>query len=114
MAGGWRDGRLEDDTMDFPSWLKKFDLARWWQAAIVVSLVTLLAALAAGQNGFAMIGLAGVLCGFGKWMNHRKEMEIRPSGTLTTYERANRTQGLVLVGLGVVLGLIGLYRVIAS
>jgi hypothetical protein len=103
-----------DDAMDFPAWLKNFDLARWWQAAIVVGVVVLLAALAAGQSGIAIIGLAGVFCGFGEWMNHRKEMENRRGGTLTTYERANRPQGLVLVGLGVVLALIGFYRLIVS
>jgi hypothetical protein len=41
-------------------------------------------------------------------------MEIRRGGTLTTYERANRPQGLVLVSLGVVLALIGFYRLIVS
>jgi hypothetical protein len=100
--------------MDLPGWLKNFDLARWWQAAIVVGIVVLLAALAAGERGIAIIGLAGVFCGFGEWMNHRKEMEISRLGTLTTYERANRPQGLVLVALGVALAIIGFYRLIVS
>jgi hypothetical protein len=100
--------------MDIPNWLKNFDFARWWQAAIVVGVVTLLAALAAGERGIAIIGLAGVFCGFGEWMNHRKEMQIRHGGTLTTYERVNRPQGLVLAGIGVFLALIGFYRLIVN
>jgi hypothetical protein len=79
-----------------------------------VGVVTLLAALAAGERGIAIIGLAGVFSGFGERMNHRKEMEIRHGGTLTTYERVNRPQGLVLVGFAVVLALIGFYQLIEN
>ncbi len=88
-------------------WLKSFaeklDLARWWKVAIVVGLAILLAALAAKDRDIIVIGLAIIACGFGEWLNHRMETEIRHGGTLTTFERVNRPLGLTLDGIGVVL-----------
>jgi hypothetical protein len=100
--------------MDAPEWLKKIDLQRWWNLAIAIGFVLVLASLAASDHAIAIIGIAIMVFGFGERFNHRMEMEIRPGGTLTTYERHNRPQGLALLGLGVVLGAIGLYRLIAN
>jgi hypothetical protein len=100
--------------MDFPEWLKKIDLERWCNLAIAIGVVFVIASLAANDHAVAIMGLAIMAFGFGERFNHRMEMEIRPGGTLTTYERRNRPQGLALIGLATVLGAVSLYRLIAN
>jgi hypothetical protein len=91
-------------------WLKELDLQRWWIAAIAVGLVVIVAALTAKNNAVAIIGFGIIACGFGEWFNHRMEIQIIHGGTLTTYPRFNRSQGLALVALGIILTGFGLYR----
>jgi hypothetical protein len=97
-------------------WLKgfaeKFDLARWWKAGIVVGLAILLGALAAKDRDVVVIGLAIIACGFGEWLNHRMEMEIRHGGKLTTFERVNRPLGVALDAIGIVLAAFGLFHLL--
>lgn len=95
-------------------WLQKLDLQGWWKVAIAVGVVILLAALAAGDRGFAVIGLGIIAAGFGEWMNHRMETEILHGGQFTTYERVNRPMGLALEGIGIFLIALGLYLVVTK
>jgi hypothetical protein len=90
-------------------WLKNFDVQRWWKAAIVVGLAVIVAALAIKERDIVVVGFGVVACGFGEWMNHRMETEIRHGGTLTTFERKNRPLGLALDAIGVVLIVLGFY-----
>jgi hypothetical protein len=94
-------------------WLKgfaeKLDLARWWKVAILVGLAIVVAALAAKDRDVVVIGLAIIACGFGEWLNHRMEMEIRHGGKVTTFERVNRPLGLVLDAIGIVLAGFGFF-----
>ncbi len=78
-------------------WLRNFDLRRWWIAAIAVGVAVLVPASATKDHDIAIIGFGIVACGFGEWMNHRMETEIKNNGTLTTFPRVNRLQGIVLV-----------------
>jgi hypothetical protein len=88
---------------------------RWWNLAIAIGVAFALASLVVDNHPSAILGVAIMAFGFGERFNHRMgEMEIRPGGTLTTYERHNRPQGLALVGLAVVLGAIGLFRLIVG
>ena len=97
-------------------WLKSFaeklDLARWWKVAIFVGLAILLAALTAKDRDVVVIGLAIIACGFGEWLNHRMEMEIRHGGKPTTFERGNRPLGLALDAIGIVLAVFGLLHLL--
>jgi hypothetical protein len=56
--------------------------------------------LAAKDNDVVVIGFGVIACGFGEWINHRMETEIRRGGTLTTFERVNRPMGLTLDAIG--------------
>jgi hypothetical protein len=95
-------------------WLNNFDLGRWWIAAIAVGVAVLVPASSAKDHDIALVGFGLVACGFGEWMNHRMETEIKLAGTLTTFERDNRVLGFVIDGLGIILIAVGLYRVLAS
>jgi hypothetical protein len=75
------------EKLDLASFAEKLDLARWWKVAIAVGLTILLAALAAKEHDFSVIGLGIIACGFGEWLNHRMETQIKHGGTLTTFER---------------------------
>lgn len=95
-------------------WLSKLDLGRWWKVTIAAGIAMIVPAIAAKDHGFALIGLGVIALGFGEWMNHRMEKQIRHGGTLTTFERVNRPVGLALDGIGIVLIALGLFRVITS
>ncbi len=93
-------------------WLKGFDLRRWWIAAIPVGVVIAVASIAAKDHAVTLIGLAIVTVGFGEWMNHRMETEIRKDGTLTTFERNNRALGIAMDIVGGVLFALGILPLI--
>lgn len=93
-------------------WLKGLDLGRWWIAAIALGIVIIVAAVAAKDYAVILIGLGIIAAGFGEWMNHRMETEIRKDGTLTTFERKNRALGLMMDVVGVVLFLLGVIPLI--
>ena len=95
-------------------WLQKLDFNRWWKVAIAVGVVIALASLPAKDHGIFLVGIGISACGFGEWMNHRMEMEIKFGGKLTTFERKNRPMGLVLDGLGILLFAVGVYRIVTS
>jgi hypothetical protein len=95
-------------------WLKKLDLQRWWIVAIAMGFAMAIAALHYNNSNIAIVSLGIIACGFGEWMNHRKEMAIMHRGTLTTYPRVNRPQGVALVVVGIILIGVGLYRLVIS
>jgi hypothetical protein len=97
-----------------PSWLEKLDLQRWWKVAIAVGVAIVVPAVSVKDQGFALIGLGVIALGFGEWMNHRMETQIKYSGTLTTFERVNRPMGLALDGVGIILIALGLFRIVVS
>jgi hypothetical protein len=96
------------------SFVEKFDIQRWWKAAFFAGLAILVTAIAAKDDCFKVIGLGIMVFGWGEWLNHRMETEIRHGGTLTTYERINRPLGLAIAGLGVVVVALGLYCLFAK
>lgn len=97
-------------------WLKgfveKFDLGRWWKVAIVIGLAILLGALAAKDRDMIVLGIAITCCGFGEWLNHRMETEVRRGGTLTTFHRHNRPIGVTLDVIGIALAAFALYHLL--
>jgi hypothetical protein len=95
-------------------WLKELDLGRWWKVAIAIGVVIAAVAIAAKDHPSALIGFGMISSGFGEWMNHRMETEIRAGDAQTTFERNNRPLGLVFAILGLVLIAIGLLTLITQ
>jgi hypothetical protein len=76
--------------------------------------VILLAGVAARDHAIDLVGLGIIAIGFGEWLNHRMEKSIVGGAPLTTFERKNRTSGIVLDVLGALLIFVGLYRLISN
>jgi hypothetical protein len=84
-------------------WLKSLDLGRWWKVAIATGLVIAVIAIGVKDRADTLIGLGMISCGFGEWINHTMETTTKAGGTLTTFERKNRTLGLAFAILGLLL-----------
>jgi hypothetical protein len=81
--------------MEFPAWLKNFDAARWWQAAIVVGIASSCLPHSRPDRAVSLsLALREYSAASVNGRSTARKIEIRRGGTLTTYERANRPQGL--------------------
>ncbi len=88
-------------------WLEKFDLARWWLAAISFGVGVTIVATTVKEHAVVLVGFGIVACGFGEWMNHRMEQA-------TEIKRLNQPQGIALIVIGIILMAIGIYRLTTS
>lgn len=79
--------------------LKNFHLRKWLHPVFAVGLALVVVGLAVKNHDIALFGLGVIACGFGEQ-------------TLEGYSRFNRPIGFALVGLGVLLIGVGLYRLV--
>jgi hypothetical protein len=94
-------------------WLDKFDLARWWLAAISFGVGITVVATTVKEHDVVLVCFGIVACGFGEWMNHRITTEPHTE-KVAEITRLNQPQGKALVIIGVILMAIGLYRLTSS
>jgi uncharacterized membrane protein len=76
---------------------------------IAVGLAILLAALAATLFLWVLVLYSAALAN-----DYGKDLEVSRHGTLTLFPRVNKPVGLFLVGLGIIVAMMGLYRLIAT
>jgi hypothetical protein len=100
--------------------LKGFDLTLWWNSLIAIGLAIIVAALAAHERGLIFIGLGMISWGFGEWVNHKQLIQITPPNVyvpqsmITSYPRFSAPFGLCLDGVGLVLIVVGLWKLLFS
>jgi hypothetical protein len=103
--------------MDF---LKTFDLTHWWNKLIAVGVPIIVAALAANERGLIFIALGVIAFGLGESINHRKEIEITPpnvyvpAAMITSYHRSMRPLGVVFDVAGLILIVVGFWKLLAA
>jgi uncharacterized membrane protein YidH (DUF202 family) len=96
-------------------WLEKFDLARWWLAAISFGVGVTIVATTVKEHAVVLVGFGIVACGFGEWMNHQiKSVTEKEKEIVTEITRINPPQGMALVVVGIILMAIGVYRLTTS
>ena len=83
------------------NWFNNLNLGRWWHPAIALGLVLAVGALFIKNRELAEIGLGIAICGVGEQ-------------TLEGDSRFTRPIGFALVGLGIILIAVGLYRLVRS
>jgi uncharacterized membrane protein len=79
--------------------LNNLNFRKWWHPAIAVGIALVVAALAIKNHELAEIGLGIAACGIGEQ-------------ALERYSRFNRPIGFSLIGLGIILIAVGLYRLV--
>ncbi|MGE3990118.1 hypothetical protein [Pseudorhodoplanes sp.] len=98
--------------------LRSFDLDLWWNKLVAVGLAILVAALAAANKDLIFIALGMVACGFGEGINHRRDISFTapsaylPQHMITQYLRLWHPVGVLLDIGGVILIVLGLYRML--
>jgi hypothetical protein len=101
-------------------WLKGFELDLWWNKLIAVGVAIVVAALAAKERGLIFVGLGLIAIGFGELLNHRRHESITPPSAwqpqflITGHLRMPHPLGLAIDGVGVILMLVGLYRLLTA
>lgn len=94
--------------------LKDIDLRMWWIALILFGVSVIIGALAAKERDWALIGLGAAVCGFGEWAQRPLHTDFCPGWQITSYPRQFNVVGALLDLVGVILILVGLYRVLWS
>jgi len=100
--------------------LKGFDLTLWWNSLVAVGLAIIVAALAAHERGLIFIGLGMISWGFGEALNHKTMIEFTPpnayipQGVITSHPRISRPIGLCLDSAGIVLIVVGFWKLLFS
>ncbi|MEQ8283285.1 MAG: hypothetical protein RIC04_15005 [Parvibaculum sp.] len=92
----------------------------WYVALIAVGAVIASASAASGNAAALLVGLGFVLVGVGEFINHPFRSDIqfddvgRPAYQISGRARAPKVVGLAVDAFGVVLLLLGLYRIVLS
>jgi hypothetical protein len=98
---------------------KAFDLSKWWRAVTAAGVGISLAAIAAKYPPAILIGLGLLSFGSGEWIQHPgvtlpASSYGLPHGIVTTHERRLGPLGLMLDGLGAVLFVAGVVKLLLA
>lgn len=92
--------------------LSKISLDKWWKLLAAAGAAMSIAAMAAKFTPGLLVGLGIMLIGVGEWHNRASQTEVGYGYKITRYPWTARPLGVLADVVGIVLAIIGLYRLI--
>lgn len=90
--------------------LGSVDFDRWYIAWLVISLVLLIACIAAHERQYSLLALGSLVFGMGELINHPRRQSFHPGFKITDRSRLNSLFGILLDAIGVALMATAAYR----
>ena len=93
--------------------LEKLEINTWFKALLAGSFAVLVAAVAASAHpGIMLVATGGVLIGLGEWLNHPKLVTLTAAYKITNTSRDACIVGYLLDAIGIVVAIVGAYKLI--